>query len=120
MSPESIERALGDLVAIYGNAVRVASEGPRTLVQIDGVEMPPGCRPATTSMLLVFDSAQPRPVPYVAPGQLLANGGTPRSTSVQVIGGESWMHFSFNIPWTENEGIIQFIGIARQRFAQQS
>lgn len=120
MRAESIEQALGDLVSVYGNDVRVASEGSRTLVRIDRVEMPPGCRPATTSMLLVFDPAQAKPIPYVAPSQLLANGGTPRSTSVQVVGGESWMHFSFNIPWTENEGIIRLIAIARQRFAQQS
>jgi len=120
MRAESVEQAVRDLTSAYGSNVHVASEGPRTLVRINGVEMPPGCRPATTSMLLVFDPAQPKPTPYVAPGQLLANGGTPRSTSVQAVAGESWMHFSFNIPWTENEGIIRFIAIARQRFAQQS
>lgn len=120
MRAEAIDQAVRDLASVYGNDVRIASEGSRTLVRISGVEVPPGCHPATTSMLLVFDPAQAKPIPYVAPGQLLANGGAPRSTSVQVVGGESWMHFSFNIPWTENEGIIRFIAIARQRFAQQS
>ena len=71
-----------------------------------------------TPMLIVFDPGQARPTPYVQLGQLLANGRAPRSTSIQIVGGESWMQFSFNIPWAEGQGIIRFIAAARQRFAQ--
>lgn len=118
MKPETIDQAIRDLVSLYGDGVRTAREGTRTLLRLNEVEMPPGCRPQTTPMLLVFDSGQPKPVPYVQPGQLLANGRHPRSTSTQIVGGESWMQFSFNIPWAEGQSIVRFVAAARQRFAQ--
>jgi hypothetical protein len=113
-----IEEAIRDLVSVYGDGVRTAREGSRILARVAAVEMPPGCRPSTTPMLLVLDPAAEKPIPYVQPGQLVVNGRAPRSTSVQMVGGESWMQFSFNIPWTEEAGIIRFITAARQRFAQ--
>ncbi len=115
---ETIEKAIRDLVSAYGDGVRIAQEGSRTLVRVAEVEMPPACRPPTTPMLLVLDPAVEKPIPYVQPGQLLANGRSPRSASVQMVGGESWLQFSFNVPWTEDVGIIRFIAAARQRFAQ--
>jgi len=115
---ETIDQAIRDLVTVYGEGVRTAHEGTRTLARVDNVELPPGCRPARTSVLIAFDPAQAKPIPYVQPGQLLANGGVPRSTSMQIVGGESWMQFSFNIPWEEDQGIIRFLASARQRFAQ--
>jgi hypothetical protein len=115
---ETIDRAIRDLVAVYGDEVRTAHEGTRTLARVSDVELPPGCRPPRTPMLIVFDPDQPKPIPYVQPGQLLANGGAPRSTSMQIVGGESWMQFSFNIPWGEDQGIIRFLASARHRFAQ--
>lgn len=118
MTAETIEHAIRDLVSVYGEGVRTAREGGRTLARVSDVELPPGCRPPRTPMLIVFDPGQPKPIPYVQPGQLLANGGAPRSTSTQIVGGESWMQFSFNIPWAEGHGIIRFMASARQRFAQ--
>jgi hypothetical protein len=118
MKAETIEKAIQDLVSVYGDDVLTAREGSRTLARVAEVEMPPGCRPTATSMLLVLDPAAEKPVAYVQPGQLLSNGRTARSTSAQMIGGESWMQFSFNIPWTEEAGIVRFIAAARQRFAQ--
>lgn len=118
MKAETIEKAIHDLVSVYGHGVRTAREGARTLARVTEIEMPPGCRPATTPMLLVLEPTAEKPVAYVQPEQLLSNGRTPRSTSSQIIGGESWMQFSFNIPWTEEAGIIRFIAAARQRFAQ--
>jgi len=75
-------------------------------------------QPPTTSMLLLLDPAQEKPIPYVRPGLLLANGNAPRSTSVAIVGGEAWMGFSFQIPWCEEHGVIRFIAAARQRFVQ--
>jgi hypothetical protein len=118
VKPETIHQAISDLVSVYGDGVRTASEGPRILARLNEVEMPPGCRPQMTPMLLVFDPDQPKPVPYVQAGQLLANGRHPRSTSTQIVGGESWMQFSFNIPWTEDQSIMRFVVAARQRFVQ--
>lgn len=118
MRAETIEEAIRDLVSVYGDGVRTAREGCRTLVRVSEVELPAGCRPPATPMLLVFDPGEAKPTPYVQPGQLLANGRAPRSTSTQIVDGESWMQFSFNIPWVEGQSIIRFITAARQRFAQ--
>lgn len=118
MREETIEQAIKDLVERYGEGVRQAREGSQTLVRINEVELYPACRPAVTPMLLAFDSAQPKPLVYVQPGQLLANGRTPRNSSTVLVGGESWMQFSFNVPWAEGDSIMRFVAAARQRFAQ--
>jgi hypothetical protein len=110
MRAENIDQVIRDLIAVYGDGVRTAREGSRTIVRVSEVDLPPGCQPPTTPMLIVFDPDQP--------GQLLANGRAPRSTSTQIVGGESWMQFSFNIPWAEGQNIIRFVTAARQRFAQ--
>jgi hypothetical protein len=118
VTAETIERAVQELVAVYGDGVRVAREGGRALVRLPDVVLYPGCRPEKTAMLLVFDPNQPKPIPYVEPGQLLATGKTPKSISTVMVGGESWMQYSFNIPWAEGASIIRFVAAARQRFAQ--
>lgn len=121
MSPEFIEGAARQITETYGSdRVRHATENGRTFVRIDGVEMPPGCTPVSTTMLLLLDPREPKPHAYITPGQMLANGKTPRSTSIIMIGGESWMQYSFNIPWSEEHGVTRFIAAARQRFAQDA
>jgi hypothetical protein len=118
MKPETIEQAINELGAVYGDEVRSGKEGSQTLVRINAVELYPSCRPSVTPMLLVFDLAQPKPFVYVQPGQLLANGRAPKNSSTDLVGGESWMKFSFNIPWTEGDDIKRFVAAARQRFSQ--
>jgi hypothetical protein len=118
MRPETVEQAIKDLVAVYGEEVHCAQEGSQTLVRMSAVELYLTCRPPVTPMLLVFDPAQPKPFVYVQPGQLLANGRVPKSSSTVLVGGESWMQFSFNIPWTEGDSIMHFVAAARQRFTQ--
>jgi hypothetical protein len=118
MTQETIDKCVQALVEVYGEGVRVAREGQQTLTRVSKVELYPTSQPPVTTMLLVFDTAQSKPVPYVQPGQLLANGRSPKSTSMQLVGGESWLQFSFNIPWTEEDGIMRFLASARQRFAQ--
>src|SRR5436309_5262602 len=118
MRPENADQAVKDLVAVYGDEVRCAQEGSQTLVRLSAVELYPICRPPVTSMLLVFDPAQPKPFIYVQPGQLLANGRVPKNSSTVLFGGESWMQVSFNIPWTEGDSIMRFVAVARQWFTQ--
>jgi hypothetical protein len=119
MNTEFIAEAVRDVTARYGaDLVMTATESGRTLLRIQEVELGPACQPSSTSMLLVLDPAQPKPVPFVRPGQLLANGKVPRSTSITMVGSEPWMQFSFNIPWEERHGMVRFIAAARQRFAQ--
>ena len=119
MSPTFIGDAVAKLTKAYGaEHIKVANDNGRTLVRIDEVELYEGCQPPSTPLLLVLDPGQPKPLVYVRPGQLLSNGSAPRSTSVVIVGGESWMQFSFSIPWEERFGIVRFIAAARQRFAQ--
>lgn len=118
MKAETIEQAIRALVSVYGDGVRTSRESSRTFVRMSEIELPPGCQPSTTPMLLVLDPDQEKPLPYVQPGQLLANGRAPRSASTQMVGGESWMQFSFNISWVEGDSIMRFVTAARQRFAQ--
>jgi hypothetical protein len=119
MSPDFITEAVRDLTETYGNDhVRTAAEGGRTLVQVDDFELYATCKPTSTPILVVLDPSHPKPVVYVRPGQLLANGRTPKSTSVVMVGGESWLQFSLNVPWEERHGIRRFVAAARQRFAQ--
>jgi hypothetical protein len=118
MRHETIDQAVTDLIAVYGDDVRCAREGAQTLVWIGAVELFPTCHPPATPMLLLFDPAQPKPLVYVQPGQLLANGRVPKNSSTVLVGGEPWMQFSFNIPWAEGDSISRYIAAARQRFTQ--
>jgi hypothetical protein len=118
MRQETADQIVKDLVTVYGEDVHHAKEGSRTLVRISAVELYPTCRPPVTPMLLVFDHDQSKPLVYVQPGQLLANGRSPKNSSPVLVGGEPWMQFSFNIPWIEGDSIVRFVAAARQRFTQ--
>ncbi len=118
MSPEVIQRAVSELTATYGETVRCIQEGGQVLARIDGVELYDSCTPARTKILLVLNPAQPKPLFYVLPGQTLSNGRLPKNSSNEMVAGESWMRFSFNIPWDDGDVIIQFVASIRQRFAQ--
>jgi len=117
MSTEELDRIAAQLSSVYGQNVALGQDGARRLVRITQFELYPGCCPAATAMLVVLDPSQPKPQVFVAPGQLLANGRTPRSSSNILIGGETWMQFSFNIPWSDGDNIIRFLAAARQRFS---
>jgi hypothetical protein len=118
MRPEIIDQAAKDLLTVYDDGVCCAQEGPQTLVRINALELYPTCRPPVTPMLLVFDPDHPKPLVYVQPGQRLANGREPKNSTTVLVGGETWMQFSFDIPWTEGDSIMRFVAAARQRFAQ--
>ena len=118
MRTETIENAIKTLGEVYGDRVRIAREGQQTLARVSEVELYPTCQPPTTPMLLVFDLGQPKPQVYVQPGQLLANGRPPKNGTNVLVAGESWLQFSFNISWSEDDGIIRFLAAARQRFTQ--
>lgn len=118
MVPQESDRIVAQLVSVYGQAARSGVDGQRRLVHIENVELYPGCRPVNTNMLIVLDSGHPKPQVFVTPGQLLANGHLPKNNSNILIAGQTWMQFSFNIPWTDGDNIMRFIAAARQRFAQ--
>ena len=94
MSPDFITEAVRTMTETYGkDHVRTATEGARTLVRVDDLELYPTCQPPSTPILVVLDPSQAKPVVYVGPGQLL-------------------------VPWEEQHGILRFVAAARQRFTQ--
>ncbi|HNG37237.1 MAG TPA: hypothetical protein PK068_11760 [Nitrosomonas sp.] len=114
---EQFEQELEELKAHY-DSVKVRKNGSATYVQIEPVRLPGGCNPAFTPALLVL-SGQPKPQIYVKPGLTVGNGISPRSTSVVNVEGESWLQFSFNLNWDQNQHtLLQFIEGSIRRFAK--
>ena len=118
MDARELDRVTSELVSVYGQATKVGQDGVRRLVQIERVELYPGCQPVETTMLIVLDPGHPKPQVFVTPGQQLANGRIPKNNSNILIAGQTWMQFSFNIPWSDGDNIMRFIAAARQRFTQ--
>lgn len=118
MDATELDRITTQLVSVYGQAIKVGQEGQRRLVQIERVELYPGCQPPQTTMLVVLDPGHPKPQVFVTSGQQLANGRLPKNNSNILIAGQTWMQFSFNIPWSDGDNIMRFIAATRQRFAQ--
>ena len=118
MNAQELDRITAQLASVYGEATKVGQEGQRRLVQIEGVDLYPGCQPLQTTMLIVLDPGHPKPQVFVAPGQRLSNGRLPKNNSSILIAGRTWMQFSFNIPWSDGDNIMRFIAAARQRFTQ--
>jgi hypothetical protein len=73
------------------------------------------CRSNVSSFIQIADL---KPQVFVTPGQQLANGRLPKNNSNILIAGQTWMQFSFNIPWSDGDNIMRFIAAARQRFTQ--
>jgi len=87
-----------------------------TLVEVD---LPKGCSPAGTPVLLVWPAGQLRPQVSVKPGIRLPNGTVPRSTSTVQIEGEAWMQFSYSFTWDkDNHTLVQLVETAIRRFAK--
>lgn len=118
MVPQESDRIVAQLLSIYGEATQLGADGQRRLVRIENVELYSGCQPAQTTVLIVLDLGHPKPQVFVTPGQRLANGRLPKNNSNILIAGQTWMQFSFNIPWADGDNIMRFIAAARQRFAQ--
>ena len=118
MDTQEFDRITAQLASVYGQTIKVGQDGHRRLVQIERVELYPDCRPPETTMLVVLDPGHPKPQVFVTPGQQLANGQLPKNNSNILIAGQTWMQFSFNIPWSDGDNIMRFIAAARQRFTQ--
>jgi|PersoiStandDraft_1058852.scaffolds.fasta_scaffold71517_2 hypothetical protein len=118
MQADSIAAGVEELRSMFGDRVRMAMEGQRTLVIVSGVELPSGCRPQSTDVLLALDPGQPKPVHYVRPGQTLRNGQHPKNPTPTMVGGEAWMNFSWDFPYKEGDPLSRFVAMIQQRFAK--
>lgn len=117
MSDEHFEQNVSDLKKAFGDVATTTAADGRRLVKIKEVELPRGCKPGTTPMMVVLQNGA-RPVVYAKPGITLANGAAPRSTSNVAVEGETWLQFSYNFPWDENSHtLVQFVASSVRRFA---
>ncbi len=117
MSDEHLETEIHDLKRAYGAVARATAADGRQLIRIDDADLPRGCRPTGTPVLLVLQNGS-RPQVFVKPGIVLSNGIAPRSTSNVAVEGETWLQFSFNFAWSEgSQTLVQFVAASLRRFA---
>jgi hypothetical protein len=118
MATEVFGYDLDDLKKYYG-IVSIAHEDPVAYVRIQEVYLPKGCSPESTPVLLGLRVNQPRPEIYVMPGIRLPDGKEPRSISIVTILGESWMQYSYQLPYDRQvHSLDQFVEGSVRRFAK--
>jgi len=106
-----------ELNELYGS-VKVLNNQTVIYVRISDVNLPTGCKPSATEIILVLKDGQARPEIYVKPGIVLFNGVSPRSVSIIAIEGESWLQFSYQFVWDKQQHtLVQFVEGALRRFA---
>jgi len=118
MSHETITRCVAELLEAYRGAQR-ADDGGRALVRLKEVGLPEGCVPATTAALVILDPGQPKPRVLVRDKPRTPAGVDPRNVSPEIVAGETWYTFSYNVAWDENKHTaVQFVESALRRFAK--
>ena len=117
MTEEMLAHELAQLKEAFGEIQVATGSAGQKLIRIKGANLPKGCSPAQTPVLLVVRGGQPRPEIYVKPGIKLPNGREPRSTSPMQIEGEGWLQFSYSFPYDPNaHTLAQFAATALTRF----
>ncbi|MBK8229365.1 MAG: hypothetical protein IPK72_02010 [Candidatus Eisenbacteria bacterium] len=89
--------------------------GDVMLVRFQQLPLPPGCRPASTPVVVRLRGKE-RPVVYVRKGIVCPSGEPPRSTSDELVEGEPWMRFSYAFPWQWKDGLLRFVLTSLLRF----
>jgi hypothetical protein len=104
-----------ELKGAYGVVLTTTAADGRQLICIETVVLPKGCKPSTSSVLLIPQAG--RPLIYVKPGIKVPNGVDPRSTSIVSIEGKEWLQFSYTFPWgEETHTLLQFVQASLRRF----
>jgi hypothetical protein len=103
----------------YGGVEVADGPGGQNYLRITKVNLPRGCSPSTTRVLVAAQPGQPRPQVYVQPGIHLRNGKDPRSTTTVSVEGEAWMQFSYSFNWDPStHSLAQLVGASLLRFAK--
>lgn len=110
------ETEIEDLKTAFGE-VAIRQQGEACYVRLSGRNLPSGCTPARTAVLLKLVE-QNRPEIWAEPGITGPHGGIPRNYNPELVDGETWMRFSYNFPWSWEDGLVRFVGAALQRFAK--
>ena len=119
MSIEILSEELQGMKAAYGELATTTGAGGQVLVRINHVQLPKGCNPSETPVLLAWPAGQARPQIVVKPGIKLPNGASPRSTSTVQLEGEAWMQFSYAFAWDKDcHTLVQLVEAAMRRFAK--
>ena len=119
MSAEILPEELQDMKVAYGEVASTTGAGGQLLIRISHVDLPKGCNPAGTPVLLAWPAGQARPQISVKPGIKLPNGASPRSTCTVQLEGEAWMQFSYAFTWDkDSHTLVQLIEAALRRFAK--
>jgi len=114
MTEATIERLTSELKENYGGAMS-AKDSTLTLVRLPEVYFPPGCQPASTEALVVFDPAKAKPDFYVK--VIPSMRGTQPQHGTAMVGGNNWCTYSYNLRWTDNHTGVQFVEGMLRRFA---
>jgi hypothetical protein len=121
MTTETLDQEIQLLKLTFGEVETTAGPSGQTYIKIKETELPKICIPSATKVLVIVNEpGQDKPLVYVKPGIVFANGVVPRSTSIVQCAGEEWMQFSYNVPWDENtHSLSQFVAGNLNRFTKQ-
>lgn len=118
MTTETITRCVAELLEAYRESQRAEDAG-RVLVRLREVRLPEGCVPATTAALVLLEAGQAKPRVLVREKPRTPAGADPRNVSPEIVAGETWHSFSYNVAWDENKHTaVQFVESALRRFAK--
>lgn len=74
----------------------------RHAIRIEPVDLPSGCLPTSTAVLLIMTEGG-EPNVYVKQAPDLPNGKRPQNLYPEMIDGEPWIRYSVNYPWNPGE-----------------
>lgn len=116
MTEETIARLVAELLHEYPGSAS-AVDATLTLVRLNRVTFPPGCRPADSVALVVLDPQQAAPKLLLKEAPTLSNGRPAKNVSAEGAAGEGWFTFSFSQPWNENSHTgLQYVESRLRRF----
>jgi hypothetical protein len=117
----TIEKRMEELQSFYGkdNVVCKIVDNT-TLVRVKSAQLPVGCKPEKTDVLLTFPQQQDSPAKrYVKENVRLPNGNTPRNFNPTMVDGETWYDFSYGFQWNpQSDPMYQYVESALHRFAK--
>ncbi len=117
----TIDKRIEELQILYGkeNVTSKTVDGT-TLVRIKSAQLPTGCKPERTDVLLAFPPQQDTPAKrYVKETIKLPNGNTPRNFNPTMLDGEAWYDFSYAFQWNgATDPMYQYVESALHRFAK--
>jgi hypothetical protein len=109
---DATRAAIGSEVsaAFRGHAVvDKALQDGRVAYKVEGVPLPPGCKPERSDVLLVYNSRTEPPTMYVRDSIVLRNGAVPRNLTPTQIDGELWYQFSANYSYDNSKPVSVYV-----------